>query len=373
MSLVEALTFYNMLIEDPVTGEYSYNYASAFELFDRLHNGDGDGDGDGDVQYYLYECYKYGRGVSKNTKRADKYLHLSLEQDCSKALCEFAKTSAEMYQTSAFENNDERINIIAHILETFEMAIERDNVKAKYQMAYFLFNTVLAIGDRFSAQSSAEYKETFEQVVGLLNAASAADYPDAIFMIGDLINKSRTTNSELRVSNAQDAYPRFYLKAAKYGCMHAVAPICEMYLESKDYAKMTWWYWWARKYDNTYKNGEIDKIIKNDVVLSVINAYMSEQKTYYNIKKRPDNRLHEEVTKMWFLNAYHDGIRLVDLVPYYDKVDGEELRADKSKSPEYNNIVEHINATKVACKDVVEGSKYSTCTKTILSAPPVPF
>lgn len=338
MTLFDALLCYNTLIEDPITGNYSYNYERAFQLFNQLNEAE-DG-GDGDVQYYLYECYKYGRGVSKNTKRAREYLELSLNQECSKALCELSMISAQLYHTSVFKNDEEQIEILASILETFEMATKK-SVKAKYEMAYFLFNIVLAMSD----QSTPQYKDTFEQIVDLLNAASSAGDPDAIFMMGDLIKKSRTPNTELYVSNAQEAYPPFYLKAAGYGCMHALAPICEMYLETKDYAKMTWWYWWARKYDNQYKNDKICKIIKSDAVLSVINAYM--MTGHYTLNKNStDNRLYKEVTKMWFLNAYHDGIRLVDLVPYYDYDKLGEIKVDQSKSTEYTTIVAHINATK---------------------------
>ena len=69
---------YNTLVKGK-DGKYYYDYDKAFMLLNQSDSSDAI------VQFYLGECYYFGRGVSKNRQKASDYLYRSSVQGYSKA------------------------------------------------------------------------------------------------------------------------------------------------------------------------------------------------------------------------------------------------------------------------------------------------
>ena len=312
MTIATALKYYNTLEKDE-DGHYDYDYDSAIEIFVDYAR-----DGDPEAQYYLGECFYYGRGDERNLNNAASCLTISSENGNSNACCLIATM---MHRKELISESSNGVDMMRHIMSIYIRAMELDpqNGIAKYKMAELLFTSILPLIDKNSQQ----YSDNIKKIFALCSEASVYDIPEAFTLTGHVLISNPQLNANI-IARGGPPIINFYLNAAKLGDLNALMVISEIYLKEQKYDEMTWWYWWAVKYDPEYKNTNIIKIIKDDKVLAEIYKNMPFDKTtkYYKIKKDNgyDTRLYDEVHKMWFLTSYYKAILISDYIPYDEKV-----------------------------------------------------
>lgn len=119
MALQNAVRLYNTIVKNP-EGEYYYDYKAAYDLFDIIEKTTNDKV----AQYYLAECYYYGRGISKNLNRYIHYANKSSDQDYSQALCLISKM-IEKKEYFAENTNNDYTNLMAS-LNTRAIEVDRN-------------------------------------------------------------------------------------------------------------------------------------------------------------------------------------------------------------------------------------------------------
>ena len=311
---------YNTLVKD-TDGKYYYDYEKAFELFN-LNNLSGIS------QYYIGECYYYGRGVPEDTEQASEYFYTSMSQGFSKAFTQIGyMTQNQEYYTGGRTHSD-YMNLA---LACYKRGVEEDDtdVDAKVKLAEFCLFEVSHVYE----PDSEEHVENQENAIELLQQAAAQKSAEAYFILGQLAGVENMT--EFSTPSVQI---QLYIHAAELGSMPVLKHIANFYFKyKKNLEELVWWYWWAKHYDPLYTNDKIVEYIKNDELSSMVYQKMTEQNTcYHMVVDENDRRLYDDVHAMWFNDAlktyYKDKLRS-RYVSFSEKIRISQLFAKKKPKP----------------------------------------
>jgi TPR repeat protein len=269
---------YNTLVKD-ANGKYYYAYINAVALLNQADSTDAA------VQYYLGECYYFGRGVPKNLQKASDYLYRSSTQGYPKAFCLIGTMieNREYVEEGGYDYSDPLKNLNV-VFASYKSAVEKDqnDSDAKLKLATF---RLFEIGPLYEQGSQGHI---YNQVaaVELLKKAALQMSAGAYFMLGQLAGIPGATD----ISTPQID---LYLSAAKLGQLSALKYICQYYIEHKNIEEAVWWYWWAKKYDPSFVSKEIDD--SSDLLT---------EETLYTMRHDCDKRLYDKVHAMWFTEAF---------------------------------------------------------------------
>ena len=347
------LQVYNTLQKD-AHGKYYYDYNKAFTLLNHSN---------AVSQFYIGECYYYGRGVPKNLEKASEYFYKSAEQGYSKALTRMGRLiQDEEYIEADYSDQLKNIRVI---LISYEKAIERDDndSNAKVKLALFrLFQL-----SHYYLPSSQQHIENQETAIHLLQEASLLRCAEAYFMLGQIAGVEHMTNFSVPYMQI-----KLYIRAAELGSMVVLKHICNFYYTSnKNLEEVVWWYWWAKRYDPLYNNDEIEDFIKKDELYTLVYDKMTEyaEKNYYHmVCDKEDPRLYDDVHALWFrkaLRKYYKQKLLSIYVPFNEKIRISRVLFEK-KTPKINKnifydyktyIPVYVQATILSNNAIIMGNK----------------